>query len=116
MVRPPAAGADSSPDARRPAPADRPGSARAVRALPAAGISTCSRELKLRGQEGLLALIEQLEGFEAPAGHWEKYLLPARLEAYDPAWLDALTFFGQVAWGRLRPLARPTGATATAGR
>jgi ATP-dependent Lhr-like helicase len=59
-------------------------------------------QTKLRGQAGLLALIEQMEGFEAPAGHWEKYLLPARLEAYDPAWLDALTFSGQATWGRLR--------------
>ncbi len=55
-----------------------------------------------RGQAGLLALLEQLEGFEAPAGHWEKYLLPARIEDYDPSWLDSLTFFGQVGWGRLR--------------
>jgi ATP-dependent Lhr-like helicase len=58
-------------------------------------------QTKLRGQVGLLALIEQLEGFEAPAGHWEKYLLPARLESYGSGWLDSLTFFGQVVWGRL---------------
>ena len=57
----------------------------------------------LRGQTGLLSLIEQMEGFEAPAGHWEKYLLPARIEAYSPGWLDGLTFFGQAGWGRLRP-------------
>ena len=61
-------------------------------------------QARLHGQAGLLALLEQLEGFEAPAGHWEKHLLPLRLETYDPAWLDALTFSGQVAWGRLRPL------------
>jgi ATP-dependent helicase Lhr and Lhr-like helicase len=63
-------------------------------------------ETKLRGQSGLLRLVEQLEGFEAPAGHWEKFLLPARLESYDPTWLDTLTFMGQAAWGRLRPIAR----------
>jgi ATP-dependent Lhr-like helicase len=57
---------------------------------------------KLRGQAGLLALIEQFEGFEAPAGHWERYLFPSRLDDYDPAWLDLLTFYGQVTWGRLR--------------
>jgi len=61
-------------------------------------------ETKHHGQAGLLALIEQLEGFEAPAGHWEKYILPARLESYDPAWLDTLTFMGIAGWGRLRPL------------
>jgi ATP-dependent Lhr-like helicase len=60
---------------------------------------------KLREQPGLLALLEQLEGYEAPAGHWEKYLLQARLESYDGGWLDNLTFFGQVMWGRLRPSA-----------
>lgn len=60
-------------------------------------------ETKLRGQAGLLALVEQLEGFEAPAGHWEKHILPARLAEYDPAWLDTLTFMGQAGWGRLRP-------------
>jgi ATP-dependent Lhr-like helicase len=70
---------------------------------------------RLRGQAGLLGLIEQLEGFAVPAGHWEKYLLPARLEAYDPTWLDALTFFGQAAWGRLRPLPPPTAGTETNG-
>jgi ATP-dependent Lhr-like helicase len=58
---------------------------------------------RLREQPGLLALIEQLEGFEAPAGHWEKFLLPERLESYDGGWLDSLTFFGQVVWGRVRP-------------
>jgi ATP-dependent Lhr-like helicase len=61
-------------------------------------------QTRLHGQAGLLALIEQLEGFEAPAGHWEKYLLPARLQSYDAIWLDALTFFGQAVWGRLRQL------------
>jgi ATP-dependent Lhr-like helicase len=58
---------------------------------------------KLHGQSGLLGLIGQLEGFHAPAGHWEKFLLPSRLDAYEPGWLDALTFHGQVTWGRLRP-------------
>ena len=61
-------------------------------------------QTKWTGQAGLLALIEQMEGFAAPAGHWEKHLLPARLEGYTHAWLDNLTFFGQAAWGRLRSL------------
>src|SRR5207237_278213 len=62
-------------------------------------------DTRLLAQGGLLGLIEQLEGFEAPAGHWEKHLLPTRLESYDPKWLDNLTFCGQAAWGRLRLLA-----------
>jgi ATP-dependent Lhr-like helicase len=71
---------------------------------------------KLRGQAGVLALIEQLEGFEAPAGHWEKHILPARLEAYDPGWLDTLTFMGQAVWGRLRPVTRMQQAGEANGR
>lgn len=63
--------------------------------------------VRLRGQAGLLELIEQLQGFEAPAGHWERYLFPLRLEKYDPNWLDMLTLTGQVVWGRLRPTRRP---------
>jgi ATP-dependent Lhr-like helicase len=73
-------------------------------------------ETKLRGQAGLVRLIEQLEGFEAPAGHWEKHILPARLESYDPAWLDSLTFMGQAAWGRLRPVTRMQTAGSPNGR
>lgn len=69
-------------------------------------------ENRLRGQPGLLAIIEQLEGFEAPAGHWERYLLPARLESYIGGWLDNLTFFGQAVWGRLRTLASLTNGSA----
>jgi ATP-dependent Lhr-like helicase len=66
-------------------------------------------ETRLRGQAGLHAIIEQLEGFEAPVGHWEKHLLSARLEGYNGGWLDGLTFFGQVSWGRLRSVASLAG-------
>jgi ATP-dependent Lhr-like helicase len=59
--------------------------------------------LPLGGGEGLLTVIELLQGFEAPAGHWERFLLPARVADYDPASLDMLTYTGQVVWGRLRP-------------
>jgi ATP-dependent Lhr-like helicase len=59
-------------------------------------------DTRLHGAGGVLALAEQLEGFSAPAGHWEKHLLPLRLHSYEASWLDALTFSGQVAWARLR--------------
>jgi ATP-dependent Lhr-like helicase len=75
------------------------------------------RETRYREQSGLLAVLEQLEGFEAPVGHWERYLLPARLESYDGSWLDNLTFFGQAVWGRLRPIvASNANGTSTNGR
>jgi ATP-dependent Lhr-like helicase len=60
-------------------------------------------QTQLSGEEGLLAAIEQLEGFEAHAIEWERTLLPARLANYDPRWLDNLCLAGVVGWGRLSP-------------
>ena len=54
------------------------------------------------GAEALAAVLEQLEGFEAPAGGWEGELFPARLREYDPLWLDALCLSGRIVWGRVR--------------
>jgi ATP-dependent Lhr-like helicase len=53
------------------------------------------------GQRGVLAVVEQLQGFEIPAGAWEESILPARVAGYRPEWLDALCLSGQVVWGRL---------------
>ncbi len=55
------------------------------------------------GPDSLAKLLEQLEGFEAPAAAWESEILPARLLQYDPVWLDTLCLSGRVAWGRLTP-------------
>jgi ATP-dependent Lhr-like helicase len=60
-------------------------------------------ETQLTGEEGVLAAIEQLEGFEAPAIEWERTLLPARIADYDPRWLDNLCLAGILAWGRISP-------------
>jgi ATP-dependent Lhr-like helicase len=60
-------------------------------------------ETQLTGEEGVLAAIEQLEGFEAPAVEWERTLLPARVSNYDPRWLDNLCLAGIVGWGRISP-------------
>ncbi|MCY1054550.1 DEAD/DEAH box helicase [Nannocystis sp. SCPEA4] len=59
---------------------------------------------QLHGPEGLLRVIEQLEGLELPAQSWERDVLPRRVRDYDPAWLDELCLAGEVAWGRLSPL------------
>ena len=58
---------------------------------------------QMEGPESVRAIIEQLEGFEAPAAAWEGEILPARLLEYDPAWLDALCLAGEVVWARLTP-------------
>jgi ATP-dependent Lhr-like helicase len=61
---------------------------------------------QMEGPESLKAIIEQLEGVEAPAAAWEGELLPTRMVEYDPAWLDALCLSGEVVWARLSPLSR----------
>jgi ATP-dependent Lhr-like helicase len=53
------------------------------------------------GRTGTLAAVEQLQGFELAAGVWETDVLPARVDRYQPASLDALCLSGEVAWGRL---------------
>ena len=45
-------------------------------------------------------MIEQLQGFEFPAGEWER-LFAERVESYRPEWLDDLCLSGEVVWGRL---------------
>lgn len=68
-------------------------------------------EHQREGPESLRAIIEQLEGFEAPAASWEGELLPSRLAEYDPAWLDALCLSGELVWARLTPPASPSAAS-----
>jgi ATP-dependent Lhr-like helicase len=58
---------------------------------------------QVEGRSGLLSVIEQLQGLEVAAGEWERNVLPARVKAYDPKWLDELCLAGEVAWGRLTP-------------
>jgi ATP-dependent Lhr-like helicase len=58
---------------------------------------------RARGADGLEPVLSQLEGFEAAAAAWESEILPARFEAYDPAWLDALCLSGRWVWGRAQP-------------
>jgi len=58
---------------------------------------------QVEGAESVAVILDQLEGFEAPAGSWESEILPARLADYDPAWLDALCLSGKLTWLRLSP-------------
>ena len=53
------------------------------------------------GRFGVLAVIEQLQGYETAAGVWESAVLASRVEGYRRDWLDELCLSGQVAWGRL---------------
>jgi ATP-dependent Lhr-like helicase len=55
---------------------------------------------QLQGRAGLAEVIEQLQGFECPAGEWEQ-IFAQRVASYRPEWLDDLCLSGEVAWGRL---------------
>ncbi|MCC6236751.1 MAG: DEAD/DEAH box helicase [Dehalococcoidia bacterium] len=69
----------------------------------------------LLGKPGVRAVIEQLQGVEAPASEWESDLLPARVNDYSPGFLDELSLGGEVVWGRLAPrIGLAEGATAAA--
>ncbi|MHB8593556.1 MAG: DEAD/DEAH box helicase [Acidimicrobiales bacterium] len=54
-----------------------------------------------QGRGGVLAVVDQLQGFEIPAGAWEEAVLPGRVEHYQPRWLEDLCLSGELAWGRL---------------
>src|SRR5262249_26489674 len=56
---------------------------------------------QLEGREGLLAVIEQLQGFEIAASAWEPAIMPARVAEYRREWLDDLCLAGAVMWVRL---------------
>ncbi len=56
---------------------------------------------QLHGRDGVIGILSQLQGLEAPAPAWEEKVLPARIARYDPADLEYLCLSGVVAWGRL---------------
>jgi len=53
---------------------------------------------RLAGPSGLLKALEPLQGEDLPAKLWEQELLPARLEGYEPGWLDQLGLSGDIVW------------------
>ncbi|MFJ7910843.1 DEAD/DEAH box helicase [Kitasatospora sp. NPDC096204] len=53
---------------------------------------------RLRGPDGLLRVVEQLQGTALPASALEKLILPARLTDYAPGLLDELMAAGEVGW------------------
>ena len=55
---------------------------------------------RVKGDGGLLQVVEQLQGFEAAAQVWETELLPLRMSAYETSALDRLCLGGEAVWGR----------------
>ncbi|MGH9771624.1 MAG: Lhr family helicase, partial [Candidatus Acidiferrales bacterium] len=70
---------------------------------------------RLLGERGTREILQQLQGFEAPANAWERQILARRIADYDPKVLDHLCLTGTVGWGRLSPHPA-TLETATPGR
>jgi ATP-dependent Lhr-like helicase len=56
---------------------------------------------RLSGIDGLRAVVAQLDGLELPARAWERDVLPARIERYEPSHLDTLCLAGEVGWARV---------------
>ncbi|SAK93287.1 DEAD/H associated [Caballeronia fortuita] len=61
------------------------------------------------GRDALGAVLEQLEGFEAPAVAWEDEILPARIADYSGMWLDDLCRAGKLVWTRPAGRSRASG-------
>jgi ATP-dependent Lhr-like helicase len=64
------------------------------------------------GADALLDAIEQLQGAPLPASILETEILPARIDAYDSADLDALMAAGEVVWVGVEPLGDRDGRVA----
>ncbi len=53
---------------------------------------------RVRGAGAVEAVLEQLQGYAAPALLWESELLPRRIKDYRPAWLDEVLARGTWFW------------------
>ncbi|OEU86413.1 DEAD/DEAH box helicase [Streptomyces abyssalis] len=52
----------------------------------------------VRGIDGLMRTVEQLQGAPVPASALEKLVLPGRVRDYGPGMLDELTTSGEIVW------------------
>src|SRR5262249_45302808 len=58
---------------------------------------------QMLGEHGTMEIIQQLQGFEAPASAWERQIFKRRIAEYDSKVLDQLCLTGAVGWGRVSP-------------
>ncbi|MFD1954706.1 DEAD/DEAH box helicase [Paenibacillus thailandensis] len=59
---------------------------------------------QLKGEDGLLAVLEKLQGLFLPLSHWETIIFPSRMTDYRKEDLDLLCSTGEVIWiGRKSP-------------
>ncbi len=58
---------------------------------------------QVRGEQGVLEVIKQLQGYEIPANAWENKILSLRVCDYQKEVLDHLCLTGVIGWGRFSP-------------
>ena len=56
-----------------------------------------------RGLDGLMRVIEQLDGLALPASVWERDVFPSRVGDYTPSMLDELLAGGEAVWVGSKP-------------
>ncbi len=57
----------------------------------------------LHAADGVLEIVRQLQGYEAPAAAWESQILARRVSHYSAPLLDELCLAGEVMWARVSP-------------
>ncbi|HEX6570694.1 MAG TPA: hypothetical protein VF055_01645, partial [Steroidobacteraceae bacterium] len=62
-------------------------------------------DTRRQGPDSVPAVLNQLAGFDVPAGAWETEVLPTRIAGYEPEWLDEHCVAGRYLWARLAPRA-----------
>src|SRR5204862_5238152 len=65
-----------------------------------------------QGVDALLDVTEQLQGTPLSASILETEILPARVQGYDPADLDAVAAAGELVWIGIEPLGERDGRVA----
>ena len=110
MVRPAAARPHPSLHAEPLARGNRSGQSGRFHALPLCVAARRAVEPAHRRRRAA-AVIAALDGFELAATAWERAVLPARVDRYEPSMLDTLCLAGEVGWARLS-VPTPTEAAA----
>ncbi len=111
MVRPPIAGANSSTHDRSVARRNSAGLTAGFLSLSFRMAARRCRNIASKALKVCNLILEQLDGCELPLAAWESAVLAARVDDYDPEWLDRLCFSGRIGWGRLSAPQNPNART-----
>ena len=76
------------------------------------GVGRHARATRGPGADRLREVLSPLQGVALPAASWERDVLPRRLGAYSPAWMDELCASGELVWIGAGALGRNSGRVA----